>query len=295
MSEHQEIRVSLIDNSHAYLKEAVSYALVAQGDAHKWQFAILNLVQSLELGLKSLLHRIHPILVYENIDKLGGNMVGLEKALERLTNPLIAGLDFTDTERQRIKSAVRLRNSMMHGDFALRSGQAANSFFQLLRTVGIFLNRHFDCAIADIVPTANYDALMAIRRGMRELVEVACQRILDDRVDADMILRCPNCGHKTFVIQDFANTCYTCYYKSGVCECSYCKQFVFEWQMQDFSSELEIDYSESDARIAKNYGYEISDACHKCVTGIREDIARQRIEEEHFLDMESWHLEEGLQ
>ena len=42
------MKLSLLDNSHAFMREAVSYAISAKDDAQKWQFAILNLVQSLE-------------------------------------------------------------------------------------------------------------------------------------------------------------------------------------------------------------------------------------------------------
>lgn len=60
-AEKQEvIRLSLLGNSHAYLKEAIKKVGAGGVDPHQWQFAILLLVQSLELTLKAKLHRIHP-------------------------------------------------------------------------------------------------------------------------------------------------------------------------------------------------------------------------------------------
>lgn len=54
MKEHH-LKLNVLENSQAFLIEAVSKAIVAENDARNWQFAILNLVQSLELSLKSIL------------------------------------------------------------------------------------------------------------------------------------------------------------------------------------------------------------------------------------------------
>jgi HEPN domain-containing protein len=64
MDDNTEIKLSLLENSHAFIREAVTYAVSAKDNARKWQFAVLNLVQALELSLKALLFNIHPILIF---------------------------------------------------------------------------------------------------------------------------------------------------------------------------------------------------------------------------------------
>ncbi|MEP0072959.1 MAG: hypothetical protein ABJE79_09655 [Marinomonas sp.] len=59
MNEHQNISLSIVENAHAFLNESVEKALQAGDDIRHWQFAILHLVQSLELSLKSLLKEIN--------------------------------------------------------------------------------------------------------------------------------------------------------------------------------------------------------------------------------------------
>jgi hypothetical protein len=69
MPSTESVSLSLLENSHAFAKEAVSKAIAAQYDARQWQFAVLSLVQSAELSLKAALKAIHPVLVYENVPR----------------------------------------------------------------------------------------------------------------------------------------------------------------------------------------------------------------------------------
>ncbi|EOW9192609.1 hypothetical protein ACOA8B_003550 [Vibrio cholerae] len=68
MTVNKSVKLSLLENSQSFLVEAVDKAIGAEDDVRHWQFAILNLVQSLELSLKLVLKNIHPLFIYENID-----------------------------------------------------------------------------------------------------------------------------------------------------------------------------------------------------------------------------------
>src|SRR3954465_8786953 len=102
MPNADSIQLSLLENSHAFLREAVSKALVATSDIRHWQFAILNLVQSLELSLKAALKAIHPVLVYEEVDN-PKNTVTLMRALRRLEDPMIGCLTFSEKDKLKIE------------------------------------------------------------------------------------------------------------------------------------------------------------------------------------------------
>lgn len=285
MDETSEIKLSLLDNSHAFLDEAVTYALTAQGDVRKWQFAVINLVQSLELSLKSLLWNIHPILIYENIDSTK-HTVGPLQAFDRLNHPLISAAKFSSKERTRIKNAINLRNQMTHSEFTMKPEFATVKFFEVFGFLIDFQARHFECEIYEIITDERFKALLSIKHGIKELAARAMQRICDEEIHEDFILQCPNCYNDTFVIQDDINTCYTCRQTDEICECSKCRKFVFIWQMHDFSNELDIGYSEGMEDVVNNYGYDYREACDECICEIKEDIEQQRITNDYYWAME---------
>ena len=64
----QKIELTLKLNSQAFLREAASKFVAAQSEPSQWQFAIIALVQALELALKAKLKAIHPLFVFDNID-----------------------------------------------------------------------------------------------------------------------------------------------------------------------------------------------------------------------------------
>src|SRR5258708_36976454 len=98
------IQLSLLENSHAFLREAVSKALVATSDTPHWQFAILNLVQSLELSLKAALKEIHPVLIFENIDN-PKTTVSVMGAPQRLESPRFVQLSYPAEDKMKYRSA----------------------------------------------------------------------------------------------------------------------------------------------------------------------------------------------
>lgn len=292
MGESSEIKLSLLDNSQAFLNEAVTYALSAQGDARKWQFAVLNLVQSLELSLKSLLNDIHPILVYENVDA-PKRTVGPLQALNRLNDPRIAGTNFSETECFRIKKAIGLRNQMMHSEFALKPEYATAKFFEIFGFIALFQARHFGCEIENIIIDGRFNELLEIEHGRKELAERATQRISEEGIDDELVLQCPICDNDTFVIYDAINTCYACRHTEELSECPKCGDFMFDWQIYDFSNELDIDLCEGQASVVNNYGYSYRKACSECIDEIKKDIAQQRMDDEHEWQMERYYWEQA--
>ena len=291
MDDHTEIKLSLLENSHAFIREAVTYAVSAKDDARKWQFAVLNLVQSLELSLKALLFNIHPILIFENVDN-PNNTVGPTQALDRLRNSNIGNISFSENERHRIQKAIDLRNQMTHSEFILRPEYATAKFYEVFAFVIYFQARHLKKEIETIIPDESLAELLAIEKSVKELAEKARQRIVEEDIDPEFIFECPNCENDTFVIQDDINTCYTCRYTEEIFECKKCGNFFFESQMEDFSDEIDTDYCEGQTIIHNNYGYDYYQACFECIAEIREDIAQQRADEEYHSEMERAYWEE---
>ena len=50
-----QIALSLIENSHNFLNESLAQAIIAEENPEYWKYAILHLVQAIELSLKERL------------------------------------------------------------------------------------------------------------------------------------------------------------------------------------------------------------------------------------------------
>jgi rubrerythrin len=277
MSNKDSIHLSLLENSHAFLKEAVRKALAATTDIQHWQFAILNLVQSLELSLKAALKAIHPILVYEEVDN-PKNTVTLQGALRRLEK--IGGLTFSERDKKKIQHAMKMRNDVTHSDFSLTGEYAAAKFFEVFAFVSDFQRRHLDTRVSDIIPGSEFDQLVKIRQLLDELVLRAKARITKEKIDEKLVWACPNCGQDAFVIEEGADVCYACSHSDAVVECPYCEQLNFKEDMISFADYLDTDDDEGQWVVLNSYGYRDYSACPECLPKIKEDIQNQRAEEE---------------
>ncbi|MGO9146804.1 MAG: hypothetical protein ACLQDF_10580 [Desulfomonilia bacterium] len=289
MTNPTTVHLSLIENSQAFLKEAVEKVLAARADLRQWQFAITALVQSLELSLKELLRRIHPVLIYENIDA-PKNTIRPSVAIERLENPKIGNMTFTASEKVRIQRAVELRNQITHSEFELKLEYAAAKFFELFAFIVYFQGRYLDTEIESIVSEDRMAQLISIEKALEELYQKALRRIEEEKIDNAFVWACPDCSRDTFVIKDGIDTCYTCRHREPVVECPYCESLFYEWQMESFFEDLDTDYEEGRTVIHNNYGYNRYSACPDCLPKIKDDIQRQRdidgyyraIEESHY-------------
>lgn len=169
---------------------------------------------------------------------------------------------------------------------------ATAKFFEVFAFVVHFQARYLHNEIEIILTDDLLTPLFAIEKSIKELAEKAKQRIMEEDIDPEFVLECPNCENLTFVFQDDINTCYTCRHTEGVCECKRCGNFFFERLMVDFSNEIETDYCEGQTVIHNNYGYDYYQACFECIDEIRKDIAQQRADDEYHWEMENYYAEE---
>lgn len=275
MNEHRKISLSIVENAHAFLNESVEKALQAGNDIRYWQFAILHLVQSLELSLKSLLKEISEILVYENIEN-PRNTVSVTKAIQRLEQPMIKGLIFGEDEKNKIIKAIELRNKITHADFEFDELYAEKKYFELFAFVTYFHARYLHTEIENIIPRNNLELLVSVKKSREELLKKALDRISEESISSDLILECPSCTEHTFVIEDNIDTCYLCRQKEEVVECPQCKEFYFDWQVKSFGESMDYQYEEGQTVIYNDYGYSEYYACPKCLPEILEEIQQKR-------------------
>lgn len=109
-----ETTVTLLENAYAFVNEAIRNSRRAKLEARYWSFAILHLIQGLELLMKHVLQQQHPVLIYENIDN-PKNTGSLSLCLERLKT--IAKLEIDEKEERVIRRAITQRNKIVHHEY----------------------------------------------------------------------------------------------------------------------------------------------------------------------------------
>lgn len=286
MMNARSIKLDLIENSHAFFVEAAQKAIGAEDDIRHWQFAILNLVQSLELTLKAMLRDIHPILIYENIDN-PKHTISITKAIERLADKNIGNILFSKQELEGMSSAIKLRNNITHSDFELSIDHAQAQFLKVLELYIKIQRVHLSRQIEDILPKQVHEELLAIEKSKEALIKNALQRTEEQGIPSNDIWTCPNCLSDTFVVYDGLDTCYACTFKDELQECPSCHELFFEHELESISQYFDTDLCEGEVILHNTYGYDFYQACNSCSEKIKEDIQEQRDKEHYdFLERE---------
>lgn len=271
------LKLDLLQNSHAFLREAAANVLEAQVDTAKWQFAILHVCQSVELTVKAILHKTHPVFVFEDIDKRK-HTVSLTTALARLQAPEICGFTLSQKDASKVRVVSDLRNEITHSAFDLNSVSAEAQFFGVFAFVAYLQSRFLKTEIESVLPGEAWKQIGNLRSALKELAEKARMRIADEKRGSEWVWACPCCGEDTFVIEDAVDTCYTCRHQEPTAECPNCGEVHFVSEMVHVADEF--DYSEDEcgvSRLVDAYGYEdIQDACPECAAKIADEIEQMR-------------------
>lgn len=112
-----KIEFDLLENATDSITQAIE--LLAWKDepdeARRLKQAVLAIAHGVELLLKERLRRVHPVLIWENVDKfpsLSARTVTVDTALHRLSR--IGGLKFPDKDSALITSLRDTRNAIEH-------------------------------------------------------------------------------------------------------------------------------------------------------------------------------------
>lgn len=139
--EVQPIKMSLLENSYDFLNESLRAAARAESDPHSWKFAVLHMVQAVELSLKARLQSAHPSLIYENIDA-PKRTVTLAQAVTRITGAV--RIPLTTRELRTIRKGSQWRDQIVHFEFEISPYQVETVYSQLFEFLTRFHNDHTD-------------------------------------------------------------------------------------------------------------------------------------------------------
>lgn len=143
-----ESTVTLLENAYAFVNESIRNSRRAKREQRYWSFAILHLIQGLELLMKHVLKQQHPVLIYENIDN-PKNTVSLTLCLDRLKS--IAKLEIDEKEERVIRRAITQRNKIIHHEYEANPDYYRSVFVQLFEFVHYFHAKHLAGELHDRV------------------------------------------------------------------------------------------------------------------------------------------------
>lgn len=133
------IKMNLLENSYDFLNESIRAAVRAESNPHAWKFAVLNLVQAIELLLKARLQEAHPVLLYESVDT-PRKSVSMSQAVTRITGA--ARIPLTPRELRTIRKASQWRDQFVHFEFEVSPYQVKTVYAQLFELITRFHNDH---------------------------------------------------------------------------------------------------------------------------------------------------------
>lgn len=175
--------------------------------ANPYKHSILNIFHSIELFLKEGLYRVHPILIFKNIDKPihdDSLTVGLKEILARFRN-LKINLDKKDQDI--IVELQKRRNKIEHHHYS----EDESDFYIIgksLRFIYFFLPNHLGEKLESFLDEKLYSKVREIilkyeerlREAEEEVSKLTTPRTKDDLCDPVDSALCPECCNYTVVI-----------------------------------------------------------------------------------------------
>jgi len=262
--------LNLLSNSISFFKEAVAYAQKGSSDTNHWKFTIIHVVQAMELAFKEYLRRIHPIFIYESIDK-ADNTLSLRSALNRLRNPKIGNIPVGDSMKGKIEKAIDLRNELTHYEFDHSHDHIELKFAEIFSYMIFFYRKYLGLNTADFIDEESHQKIIRLVRTREALLEQAKTYITSNKDITIWI--CPQCQEATFIVEE--SQCCFCHHKEAIVECPTCGEDSFESQLIDTSDLFTWDYNEGRMEIIDDFGLEES-ACPECISETKQKVEEMR-------------------
>jgi len=185
-----QIKLTLLDNAHSFIQEALEKAVLAEKDEKQWKFAIFNLVQAIELLLKERLRQEHRILIFKNIDN-PQITVSIEQAIARLKN--IANVELNQTDVEDLAKAIEWRNQIVHYEFDFKTVELKLRFAKLLGLAAHFHDRFLGKPLDRIVSEGVWAEAVSILEYGQELFARAEDKFLAKNIEPTLVMDCRRC------------------------------------------------------------------------------------------------------
>ena len=212
------------DNNESLLPSAQQFLAEAMRDfrSRKLSFAIVHTVTATELVLKERLRRIHPALMYRNIDTKdprGERTVALAVVPRRLAN---LGEPLDRTQARLIDSVSAWRHEIVHHMPTFKREDAELQLPRLLDFLATYLRQQMGTPLKSFLPRDLWSTANQMLSDWQTDVAVAKKRAVDEGgVIADP---CPRCAaEKVMTLRDGVDVhCHLCEADLYRCRCAGC-------------------------------------------------------------------------
>jgi hypothetical protein len=221
---------TLLDSAKEFLVEALG-----NHSAGNPKFAVLHAVTATELVLKERLARIHPSLIYRNIDCSDfrdADTVSLSKLPQRLLN---FGVALKPKEAQIIGTFAKWRNEIAHHMPSFDRRAVNRQLPELLNFLTAFLHQELSTQLEDFLPRSLFRAASRILREWKRILQSSITRA---QAEGHVISQaCPDCGATQVLCLRHRNRvlCHLCKSRKLILnECAGCnRKMVFHFYPGD--------------------------------------------------------------
>lgn len=229
MPVNKNIKLTLLENADSFACEGIRCAVRAEQQPEEWKFAILHIVQSIELALKEILRREHKSLIYDDVDKQK-HTVSLSQALTRI--PKVSDISFNENDIRKLNEAVSIRHRFTHSDVEYGTIQMKLVFVEMLGFLQHCYLNYLGKKLDDFVPVDLWKKAINIEEYTRELYKRAREKFAKEGTDEGDIYRCPRCYCESFYSEK--NECYVCGHKDDTDHCVKCGRVLFCSDCDDY-------------------------------------------------------------
>ncbi|MBR1403067.1 MAG: hypothetical protein IJ558_02705 [Treponema sp.] len=134
-----EKKITLQENAYLFLNESLTNVKYSKKNQRYWIFAIIHIVQSLELFCKYILYKQNLVFIYDDIDKCK-NTVTFEQAIDRIKK--FANVEIDDKEEVNLIRAYKLRNEITHFEYGFNNMHFSKRYKELFEFITYFHNKH---------------------------------------------------------------------------------------------------------------------------------------------------------
>lgn len=249
-----DIEIPLEENALDFLKSGIEYYLKNESQ-RDLKYAIIHVMQAVELFLKARLAKEHWMLIYSKPEKCTEDSftVNFDECVQRLKNADI----ILDTETfNEVNDLRKYRNRLIHHKFTGNEEEVTLKIGKGVRFLEEFLDTELDISLKEELQENIYNQLNEIIRTYSERVKQATEEmerhlpVDKDRLNYRMLF-CPECGEETICYPDKTME------NSNEVHCYFCKSIHEVWECQRCG---EIQFSDRDSSV-----------CDSCWRNVLED------------------------
>ncbi|MCG3204980.1 MAG: hypothetical protein KCHDKBKB_01697 [Elusimicrobia bacterium] len=206
---------------------------------------------AIEMILKERLARENPILVMDDIDKVGDKFTAsMKKIMPRLLN---LGVDLK-ADRELIKEIIKLRNEIAHRGYQSDPKKVQNLLAACFGFISEFSEKELDEKLRDHLSEDTYHRFKEYFQEwdviVEEAVEAAADEGQEDSKSSPVVYDCPYCMvRETVTIRDGNGFCHLCRETIPMHSCDHCDEPIFSEKYDpeegDFCESC-VDYWRSD-------------------------------------------------